>query len=140
MTGDGGTRPCVHEALLAMAADADTGAPGAAVTVELCGHWDHSPPCPLAPHSTTARRVGEEVRLRILFVVEPAVEGDVRRRIDLALARGELRGPAGVARWRLVGSGPGELRAEERERAARLGTGTPVELDGGTFDSPPAAP
>ena len=37
-----------------MPAPADDGAPGAAVTVALCGHWEHPPPCPLAPHHTRA--------------------------------------------------------------------------------------
>jgi len=23
---------------------------GGAITIALCGHWDHTPPCPLAPH------------------------------------------------------------------------------------------
>ena len=33
-----------------MEPDADVQAPGAAVTVALCGHWEHEPPGPLAPH------------------------------------------------------------------------------------------
>ena len=38
-----------------MEPDADVRAPGAAVTVVLCGHWDHEPPCPLAPLIATRR-------------------------------------------------------------------------------------
>jgi hypothetical protein len=30
-----------HEAVLVMEPDADMRAPGAAITVALCGHWDH---------------------------------------------------------------------------------------------------
>jgi hypothetical protein len=32
-----------HEAVLVMEPDADVRAPGAAVAVALCGHWDHEP-------------------------------------------------------------------------------------------------
>ena len=42
----------VHEAFLSMAPGNDIAAPGAAITVELCGRWEHEPPCPLAPHHT----------------------------------------------------------------------------------------
>ena len=35
------------------------GAPGGAITVALCGSWDHEPPCPLAPHHTRAHRSGD---------------------------------------------------------------------------------
>jgi hypothetical protein len=51
-----------HEAVVAMGADEDVGAPGAAVTVALCGHWEHDPPCPLAAHHTAAERDGDVVR------------------------------------------------------------------------------
>src|SRR5215207_9908722 len=37
-----------HEAVLALGDEADERAPGAAVTVALCGHWEHEPPCSLA--------------------------------------------------------------------------------------------
>ena len=30
-----------HDAVLALAPGADERAPGAAITVALCGHWDH---------------------------------------------------------------------------------------------------
>ncbi len=45
-----------HEAVVSMAAGADIRAPGAAITVGLCGHWEHEPLCPLAPHATAAQR------------------------------------------------------------------------------------
>ncbi|WP_309107289.1 hypothetical protein [Arthrobacter sp.] len=48
--------PFVHEALLAVGGDSDGAAPGAAVTLELCGSLEHQPPCPLAPHNTRAER------------------------------------------------------------------------------------
>lgn len=110
-----------HEAVLAMGPDADTRAPGAAVTVELCGSWEHEPPCPLAPHHATALRAGPDVRVRVVFVSEPEREGIVRVRIDRALRRGRLLGPDGVTTtWRLRTSTVGVVGDDERDRARRL--------------------
>jgi hypothetical protein len=118
-----------HDAVLVMAPDADTdadtdadlAAPGAAVTVALCGHWEHEAPCPLAPHHSRAARNGDEVRLRVLFAAEPASEAEVRRRIDDGLRTGELRGPDGtLTRWELRSSGPGAVTDGEAEHARRL--------------------
>lgn len=60
-----------HDAVLSMERDADIRAPGGAITVALCGHWDHEAPCPLSPHHTSAIRDGSHVVLRTLFAVEP---------------------------------------------------------------------
>ncbi|MFG2054453.1 hypothetical protein ACGFI9_10495 [Micromonospora sp. NPDC048930] len=110
-----------HRAVLGMTPDADDRAPGAAVTVALCGHWEHEPPCPVAAHHTGVERVGDEVRLRILFATEPHLEQRVRRDIDRALARGELAGPDGrTTRWRLLDSRPAEPSAHEAEHLQRL--------------------
>jgi hypothetical protein len=89
-------RAFAHVAVLTMQPDADVRAPGAAITVALCGQWEHQPPCPLAAHHTSAERFGDQVRLRMLFAAEPTDEVVVRARIDAALAAGELRGPDGV--------------------------------------------
>jgi hypothetical protein len=114
-------RAFAHDAVLSMAADADVRAPGAAVTVALCGHWEHEPPCPLAPHHSRAERIGDEVRVRILFATEAGRERTVRQRIDAALSAGHLRRPEGaVSRWAVRGSGPAPVSAEEAEHAARL--------------------
>jgi hypothetical protein len=110
-----------HDAVVEMDPDADPRAPGAAITVALCGHWDHQPPCPLAPHHTRADRDGDRVRLRILFVTERDAEPLVRQCIEQALTSGELTGPDSVVtRWRLDASGPGEVAADEADHAARL--------------------
>ena len=111
-----------HEALLSMDRAADTRAPGAAVTVALCGHWEHEPPCPLAPHRTDAGRVDDDgVALRILFAADPGAEGEVRRRIDAALASGHLTGPDGVdTSWLLRSSRISDVREDETDRARRL--------------------
>lgn len=120
-TLDGMRRAFAHTAELLMPAPADDGAPGAAITVALCGHWEHQPPCPLAPHHTRADRDGDTVRLRILFATEPGQADEVRRRIGQALAAGELTGPDGTAtRWRLVASEPSEPTEAEQDHAERL--------------------
>lgn len=111
----------VHEAVLIMEPGTDIRAPGAAITVELCGHWQHSPPCPVAPHHTLASRAGREVRVRTLFAAEPAVAGTVRQRIDRALSGGHLHGPDGVTtRWQLRTSYASVVLAEEIGDAQRL--------------------
>jgi hypothetical protein len=111
----------VHDAVVTMEADGDVRAPGGAITVALCGHWDHEPPCPLAPHSTDAQTYGDQVRLRVLFAAEPAAEAVVRGRIDAALSLGSLTGPDGATtRWRLREAHPGLLRDDEAEHAERL--------------------
>jgi hypothetical protein len=108
-----------HEAVLVMEPDADVRAPGAAVTVALCGHWDHEPPCPLAPHPVSAGEDGGELRVRILFAAEPE-EGEVRRLINRALS-GQLKFPEGFTTpWRLRTSWPSEVSAEETDHAERL--------------------
>lgn len=99
---------------------ADVRAPGAAVAVALCGHWDHKPPCPLAPHRVSVDEDDGELRVRILFAAEPDTEGKVRDLIGQALS-GQLKFPDGfVAAWRLRTSRPGEVSAEEADDAERL--------------------
>jgi hypothetical protein len=121
----------VHDAVVTMAPGGDLRAPGAAITVALCGHWEHQPPCPLAPHHTDARRSGnrspgdqdsgDQVQLRVLFAAEPAAEAEVRGRIEAALAESGLTGPDGVStRWQLRSAQPGLLRAGEAAHAERL--------------------
>lgn len=116
----------VHDAVLDMDPQADIRAPGAAVTVQLCGHWDHEPPCPVAPHHTGVERAGREVRLRILFATEPVREAEVRQGIDRALSTGVLaEADDRAARWSLRQSMAGELRSEEHDHAERLRLGPP---------------
>jgi hypothetical protein len=109
-----------HEAVLDLAEGADPRAPGAAITVALCGHWEHEPPCPLAPHHVAASREGGRLRVRVLFAAEPGTEAEVRRRIGLALA-GQWPLPDGLtADWRLCGSQPAEIGPGEAGHAAEL--------------------
>jgi hypothetical protein len=110
-----------HDAVVTMGAGGDVGAPGAAITVAVCGHWKHEPPCPLAPHHTAAERDGDVVRLRVLFAADPSDEPGVRRRIDDALASSRLETPDGaIALWRLVSSEVGDVRPDEADHGRRL--------------------
>ena len=104
-----------------MESEQDLRAPGGAITVALCGSWEHEPPCPLAPHHTSAERDGDVVRLRVLFAAEPADEPEVRRRIADALAAGQVLTPGGdLARWRVASEGSSEVRPEESDHGQRL--------------------
>jgi hypothetical protein len=117
-------QPYVHEAVLTMAPEADTRAPGGAITVALCGHWEHPPPCPLAAHHTAVERDGAGVRVRTVFAADAGTEGEVRARIDRALADGALTGPDGaLTRWDLVSSAAGSIRPDETALADRLVNG-----------------
>jgi hypothetical protein len=103
-----------------MEPDGDVRAPGAAVAVALCGHWDHEPPCPLAPHRVSADEDGGELRVRILFAAEPDTEPEVRRLIELALS-GLAEYPDGFTTpWRLRASRPSDVLAEETGQAEYL--------------------
>ena len=97
-----------------MESDADVRAPGAAVAVALCGHWDHEPPCPLSPHRVSADEDDGELRVRILFAAEPDAEGEVRHLIDQAVS-GQMKFPDGFTTpWRLRASWPSEVSARDR--------------------------
>ena len=110
-----------HDAVLAMEIDQDLQAPGGAITLSLCGSWEHAPPCPLAPHHTAAERDGDVVRLRVLFAAEPGDEPEVRRRIADALAAGQVATPNGdLARWSITSEAPAEVRPEESDHGRRL--------------------
>jgi hypothetical protein len=114
-------RVFAHEAVLAMAPQGDSRAPGGAVTVGLCGHWEHEPPCPFAPHHTNASWVGSDLHVRILFAVEPEREDEARSRIDDALRCERLEGPDGQeTRWHVLSTGRSELVEHEIDHAQRL--------------------
>jgi hypothetical protein len=110
-----------HIAELSMPTDDDGAAVGAAITVALCGHWEHEPPCPLAPHHSHADREGTTVRVRTLFAAEPDQEPEVRRLIEQALRGGEQRRPDGsITRWQLRRSEAAEVSPDELAHAERL--------------------
>ena len=78
----------------------DERAPGGAVTVGLCGHWDHDGPCRW-PHfsSITADDDGSH-RLVVEFDAPEHETEMVNAKIDASLMRGRLTGPDGViSQW-----------------------------------------
>ena len=77
----------VQEAVLRLEDGIDPASVGAAVTTELCGHWEHPGPCHW-PHNNAI----SGARFRTLFIAHPRDEGIVRERITHALA-----GAAGVS-------------------------------------------
>ena len=103
--------PHVHEATLELAGGIDPAEVGAAVTVELCGHWEHEGPCRW-PHNNCIETDAGGARFRTLFVASDAESQEVHDRIDLA-----LRSAAG---WTVLASGRRPLASEELELAERL--------------------
>lgn len=104
-------RSFVHEAVLRLGEDTDPGAPGAAVTTELCGHWEHEGGCRW-PHNNEIRPEGELAAFRTIFVAPPSEESTVRERVESALRS--------ATEWSVNASGPRALRLDEQSLAARL--------------------
>ena len=118
MTGIGAY---AHEAELDMDAGGDIRAPGGAITMALCGAYDHAPPCPLAPHHTDAHRAGEIVSVRVLFACRPSDAVLVRGRIRAALDGGVGTDPDGAStQWQVRREGPADVMPTERDHADRL--------------------
>ncbi|MFJ5694146.1 hypothetical protein ACIP9X_09860 [Arthrobacter sp. NPDC093125] len=120
--------PFAHRALLLLPPGGDARAPGAAITLESCGSWEHDPPCPLAAHYTSAQRDdsqgdGDRLVVRVIFSCEPANEAEVRQRIEHALRPGALTGPDGATtRWVFSGSTAEVPTPRDVEHARRLVT------------------
>ena len=91
----------VHEATVELADGADPSALGGAITVALCGTWDHEPPCRWPHHTDTSAREGGHL-VRAVFDVAADEESLVRQQIVAALESGQQAGPDGqVSRWSL---------------------------------------
>jgi hypothetical protein len=110
----------VHQARLALAPGADPAAPGAAVTVALCGTWDHPGRCRWPHHTSAEPGEGGDVVVRGVFACGPGEEPHLRARIVAALATGRLAGPTGESRWTLAADEAGHLSATERGLGDRL--------------------
>jgi hypothetical protein len=82
----------------------DPRAIGGAVTVALCGHWEHTGPCKW-PHHTATVPIGSGQRaVTTRFECSATEEPDVRAQIAAALAAGSLAGPDGrETAWSVVG-------------------------------------
>ena len=97
----------VHEASVDLAEGADPQALGGAITVALCGHWEHEGACRW-PHRTDVAADGDRHVVRTVFKVTPEEEPAVRQRIVEALDSGQQAGPDGqISRW-TVRDGPNE--------------------------------
>ena len=80
----------------------DVAALGAAVTVALCGHWEHGGPCRWE-HFTRAEVVDAAVVVTVYFDAAAHEEQQVRERVREALAAGSLVGPDGTTTtWQLA--------------------------------------
>jgi hypothetical protein len=104
----------VVEAWLVLADGVDPAGVGAAVTVELCGHWEHEGPCRW-PHNSAIDAARVPARLRTLFVAGADEAVVVRDRIEAALR--------GASAWSVVSIGSRPVAQDERALAERLRTG-----------------
>lgn len=107
----------VHTAVLDVDAVHER-APGGAVTAALCGHWEHEPPCPLAPHHTATTRQDDGLHLRIVFATEPERAAEARQQIVTALTAGHLDLVDPPASWVLLSDAIAEPTDADRSLAA----------------------
>ena len=87
-------RAFTHTTLVRLAPGADERALGGAITVALCGHWEHDGECRW-PHRTTVAHLGDAVRVRTEFDAPAGDVARVRQAIVAALSAGTLVGPDG---------------------------------------------
>jgi hypothetical protein len=104
-------RASVIEAELSLDPAVDPAAVGAAVTVELCGHWEHDGACRW-PHNSAIDAEREPIRFRTVFVSDEEETTHVGDRIEAA-----LRGGAG---WRVLSVRSRPVADDERSLAERL--------------------
>jgi hypothetical protein len=106
-----GTRAFAFEAELELAPGTDTRAPGGAVTVALCGHWDHEGPCRW-PHNSRIDTSAPTARLRTIVVSDDETVDEVITRVESALRHD--------SRWSVVATKTDTIRADERSLAEGL--------------------
>src|SRR4051794_3921198 len=103
----------VQQARLVLAGEGDERAPGAALTVALCGHWEHDGPCTVPHRTEVVSNDGGHVVVRVLFACPPEDADGVRLTVVTALKSGELPVPAPEeappTRWQVVDLGPAAL-------------------------------
>ena len=107
-------RAYVVDAELVLSDGLDAGAVGAAVTAELCGHWEHEGPCRW-PHNSAIDEAHVPARFRTLFVADEEEVAEVRERIERALCGGSA--------WEVVALGERPVAQHEHALAERLRTG-----------------
>jgi hypothetical protein len=101
----------VHEAELVLDPDVDPGAPGGAVTVALCGHWEHEGACRW-PHNSDIDASVRPARFRTVFAAPVDEEPEVRARIERALREADS--------WTLLRSAARDVSIDEAALAHRL--------------------
>ena len=91
------------EFLLRLDPGSDERAPGGAVTVALCGHWNHEGACRW-PHFSRINSAGEGVHRLLIEFDSPKDEvKEVEERVERGLRTGRLIGPDGrESRWHVV--------------------------------------
>ena len=104
----------VVEAELALGEGFDPAAVGAAVTTDLCGHWEHDGPCRW-PHNSAIEADRDPATFRTLFVADEAEAQRVRQRVEAVLGSG--------SGWRLVSRRERAVADAERPLADRLLSG-----------------
>jgi hypothetical protein len=109
-----GVRAHVIEAELELADGLDAAAVGAAVTVELCGHWEHDGPCRW-PHNSAIDTARAPAGFRTLFVAGDAEAQEVGARVEAALR--------GARAWRVVALRTRGVQQSEQALAGRLLSG-----------------
>ena len=111
----------VHHADVAFRPEADTRAPGGAVTVALCGSWDHVGSCRW-PHHTSVDTSLTPSPVRVVYVVGDHELDEVCRMIESALRNGDG--------WSAVVMRADELTAAEATQVERLRGPSPESHDG----------
>jgi hypothetical protein len=96
------------EAELELAPGTDTRAPSGAVTVALCGHWDHDGPCRW-PHTSAINTSTTPARLRTVVLADSKTRNEVVTRIE--------NGLRGDARWTVLGCSTDAIHPDERHLA-----------------------
>jgi hypothetical protein len=109
----------VHVAALTLDRGDDLGAPGAAITVALCGHWEHEGDCRWPHHTAVDTVVGAGLTIRTTFASEPDEVDTVRAGISAGLRTGRLDGPHGLVEWTVTSEGPSVPGPDELAMAAR---------------------
>jgi hypothetical protein len=88
--------PYEYNATVRIADGGDPRAIGGAVTVALCGHWEHDGPCRW-PHHTATIPIGSGRRaVTTRFACSESEEAEVRGQIAAAVASRALTSPDGV--------------------------------------------
>ena len=83
--------------------DADKRSPGAAVTVALCGHWEHDGSCRWPHYSSISTDENGLLRLVVEFDAPVNELKEVTTRIEGALKARQLEGPDGrLSKWQFL--------------------------------------